>query len=86
MKKAHKEAATLQIPMLVMQSGADRLVDPDATGRWARSTPEGLAEMVTWDGFYHEMFNEPEKDRVRSKVLAWLDGRSVTATESLVQK
>jgi lysophospholipase len=76
MKKAHKDAASLRIPMLLMQSGADRLVDPDAPGRWAKATPEGLVEPVVWDGLYHEMFNEPEKDRVRSRLLEWLDARS----------
>jgi len=74
MKKAHKDAASLRIPMLLMQSGADRLVDPAAPGRWANATPDGLVELVVWDGLYHEMLNEPEKDRVRARLLEWLDG------------
>ena len=81
MKKAHKDAASLRIPMLLMQSGADRLVDPDAPGRWAKATPEGLVELVVWEGLYHEMFNEPEKDRVRSRLLEWLDARSPRKAE-----
>ena len=74
MKKAHKGAAALRMPMLLMQSGADRLVDPAAPGRWAQATPDGLVELVVWDGLYHEMFNEPEKDKVRARLLEWLDG------------
>jgi lysophospholipase len=72
-KKVYPEAASLQIPMLLMQSGADRLVDPAAPARWAESTPGGLVERVHWDGLYHEMFNEPEKDRVRARVMDWLE-------------
>lgn len=75
-KKAHRDAASLRIPMLLMQSGADLLVDPDAPGRWAKAAPEGLVELVVWEGLYHEMFNEPEKDRVRSRLLEWLGARS----------
>lgn len=75
MKKAHREAASLKIPMLLMQSGADRLVDPAAPARWAESTKPGLVEQVHWDGLYHEMFNEPEKNRVRARVADWLDRR-----------
>ena len=75
MKKAHEGAASLRLPMLLMQSGDDRLVDPDAPGRWSKTTPEGLVELVVWDGLYHEMLNEPEKDRVRSRLLEWLDAR-----------
>ncbi len=73
MKKANRNASALKVPMLLMQSGADRLVDPAAPGRFAHSAPAGLVEPVLWDGLYHEMFNEPEKDQVRQKVLEWLD-------------
>ncbi|MCJ7815173.1 MAG: alpha/beta hydrolase [Xanthomonadales bacterium] len=76
MKRAHKNAGSLRIPMLLMQSGADRLVDPAAPGRWAGATPPGLVELVLWEGLYHEMLNEPEKDKVRTKLLEWLNSRT----------
>lgn len=72
MKQSHERAGTLRIPILLMQSGADRLVDPAATARWAAGAPPELVELVEWEGFYHEMFNEPEKDLVRAKTLGWL--------------
>lgn len=72
MKRVRSQAGALRLPMLLMQSGADRLVDPDAPARWAASTPPGLVEQVNWEGFYHEMFNEPGKDAVRARTLAWL--------------
>jgi alpha-beta hydrolase superfamily lysophospholipase len=74
-KSAHHNAPTLRIPMLLMQSGADRLVDPDAPRRFSEAAPGGLVDLVIWDGLYHEMFNEPEKDRVRQRVLDWLRDR-----------
>ena len=76
MKKAHQAAGSLRVPMLLMQSGEDRLVDPAAPGRWAEAAPPALVERVTWDGLYHEMLNEPEKDRVRARILEWLDART----------
>ena len=76
MRTAMEAAPTLQLPMLLMQSGADRLVDPDAPRRWSRAAPSELVDLVIWDGLYHEMFNEPEKGRVRDRVLAWLDERA----------
>jgi lysophospholipase len=75
MKAAHREAGALSMPMLLMQSGADRLVDPSAPERWAAAAPPGRVDLVVWDGFYHEMLNEPEKDRVRARILDWLDRR-----------
>jgi alpha-beta hydrolase superfamily lysophospholipase len=76
MKRAHQAAGSLRVPMLLMQSGEDRLVDPAAPGRWAEAAPPALVERVTWDGLYHEMLNEPEKDRVRARILEWLDART----------
>jgi alpha-beta hydrolase superfamily lysophospholipase len=77
-KLAHARAGALRTPVLLMQSGADRLVDPAAPGRWTAAAPEGLVELVTWDGLYHEMFNEPGKDAVRARALAWLRERLPT--------
>jgi lysophospholipase len=76
MKAAHMGAPKLATPMLVMQSGADRLVDPSAPARWVELTPKGMTESVLWEGLYHEMFNEPGKDKVRAKTLEWLAARS----------
>jgi alpha-beta hydrolase superfamily lysophospholipase len=30
---------------------------------------------VDWNGFYHEMFNEPEKQQVQARALDWLRQR-----------
>ena len=73
MADANSRAATLRIPVLLMQSGDDALVDPAATGRWADSAPDELVELVVWDGLYHEMLNEPEKDLVRTHIVNWLE-------------
>jgi alpha-beta hydrolase superfamily lysophospholipase len=83
MKGVRAQAGALRLPMLLMQSGADRLVDPDAPARWAASAPPGLVEQVTWEGFYHEMFNEPGKDAVRARTLAWLQGQLADGPEGV---
>ena len=72
MAKAHTGAASLRIPMLLMQSGSDRLVDPDAPGRWKKAAPDGMVDLVVWNGLYHEMLNEPEREQVRARLLEWL--------------
>ena len=83
MSRAHADAPRLQAPMLLMQSGADRLVDPAAPARWAQATAAGHVELVNWEGLYHEMFNEPEKKQVRRRALDWLQQRlSQQATTS----
>lgn len=66
-------AAELAVPALIMQSGDDRLTDPAATRSWAGNAPADLVEYVEWDGFYHEMFNEPERELVFAHMERWLD-------------
>jgi len=68
-------APRLAVPALVMQSGADRLVDGAATRSWAAAAPAALVEFVEWEGLYHEMFNEPEKETVFARTERWLERR-----------
>ena len=77
MQAVFENAPKLERPVLLMQSGADGLVDPAAAERWAALAPQNQAELVIWPGLFHEMFNEPEKERVRNKTLAWLDSHFV---------
>jgi lysophospholipase len=72
MAETYAGAGSLQVPMLLMQSGGDRLVDPEATRRWARAAPERLVRLVWWDGLFHEMFNEPEREQVLARADDWL--------------
>ena len=67
-------AAELKTPTLLMQSGDDQLVDPQAAPRWAKDAPDQLVKLVVWDELFHEMFNEPEKQKVYDCVLEWLSG------------
>jgi alpha-beta hydrolase superfamily lysophospholipase len=68
-------APTLSVPALVMQSGEDRLTDPAATRAWVADAPSDLVDYVEWEGLYHEMFNEPEKEMVFERVEQWLETR-----------
>lgn len=73
-RAAIDEASRLAVPALVMQAGADRIVDPEATRDWVAAAPGGLVEYVEWDGYHHELFNEPllERRRVFDRMEEWL--------------
>jgi alpha-beta hydrolase superfamily lysophospholipase len=79
MRQAHERAPQLALPLLLMVSGADRLVDPEASLRFAAHAPRDKLELVLWDGLYHEMFNEPERETVFARMEAWLEARVSTA-------
>ena len=71
-------APSWRVPLLLMSSGDDRLVDSDAAARWASLAPSGLVESVRWEGLYHEMFNEPEQAAVFRRMESWWQTRSAT--------
>lgn len=73
MADVRDRSGDLSLQTLMMQSGADALVDPDATRRWAGQAPAARLEFVEWPGFFHEMFNEPERLDVFRRMDAWLD-------------
>lgn len=72
---AHRRGPALRIPLLVMVSGEDEIVDPDAAEAWARTAPPRLVDFARFDGFYHEMFNEPDKELPFTRMDAWLEAR-----------
>ena len=63
---------SLTLPLLVMTGTADKLVKPEGAElvvRLAGSTDKTLKK---YDGLYHEVFNEPEKDLVLGDLADWL--------------
>jgi alpha-beta hydrolase superfamily lysophospholipase len=69
-------AAQLRVPTLLMASGGDRLVDPEATRQFAREAAPDVVEFVWWDGFYHEMLNDIGREQVLAKIVGWLSARN----------
>jgi alpha-beta hydrolase superfamily lysophospholipase len=66
---------SLRLPILTMSGSGDRLVDPAGSALVeARAGSEDLTR-VSYDGLYHELLNEPERDRVLADVAGWIDPR-----------
>jgi acylglycerol lipase len=60
------------IPLLLMQGSADRLVDPKATDSFALKCSARLTYKI-WEGFYHELHNEPEKEAILQYIIDWMN-------------
>lgn len=68
-------AAELKHPLLLMHGTADRLTSPEGTKEFAANAPTNLITLKLWEGFYHELHNEPEPDRseVFAYIINWLN-------------
>jgi acylglycerol lipase len=63
---------SLELPLLVLQGSEDKIVNPEGAklvDRLAGSTDKTLK---LYDGLYHEVFNEPEKELVLGDLSDWL--------------
>jgi acylglycerol lipase len=72
---AHERAAEIVLPILVLQAGDDRLVDARATESFAKTLGSERKELQLYPGFFHEIFNETEKERVFADLDRWLAAR-----------
>lgn len=67
-------AGKLSIPCLILQAGADEICDPAAAAEFARACSNGLVTFRRYDGLYHEIFNEVERQRPIEDLCRWLEG------------
>ncbi len=75
-KWALAHASELKIPILLMHGTADKLTSSEGSKEFAASAPKALVTLKLWEGFYHELHNEPEGDRneVFAYITNWLNG------------
>jgi alpha-beta hydrolase superfamily lysophospholipase len=68
-------ASRLRVKTLVMVGTDDRLVDADATRRFAAAAPRGLLDFAEWPGFRHQLLNEIGREQVIQTIIRWLNAR-----------
>ena len=77
--EVHHDISRLRLPVLAVQGTVDKLVDPGAA-QWVDSHVGSSDHTLhIYDGLYHEIFNEPERDAVLDDVAGWLDAHAAVA-------
>jgi alpha-beta hydrolase superfamily lysophospholipase len=69
-----RAAPGLETPMLLMHGSMDRVTSPGASGEFASRAGE-RCRLVIWEGLYHELHHEPERDDVSSCITGWIEER-----------
>ena len=69
---ALKHASEFSLPLLLMHGGADKIISVEAGREFAGKIKENCTLKI-WDGLYHEIHNEPEKEEVFKFLINWLD-------------
>ncbi len=71
-KKLPEQMSKIKLPILIMHGSADRLSDPAGSRLLYERVGSKDKTLRLYEGFYHEIFNEPEHKKVMADVEAWL--------------
>jgi acylglycerol lipase len=66
----------LRLPILTVYGSGDRLVDNAGSKLVDERSGSDDSTLIAYDGLYHEVLNEPERDRVIADVASWIDART----------
>jgi acylglycerol lipase len=68
-----ENASSLAVRTLLMHGSDDRICSLQAVQAFAEKAGMSCTLKI-WEGLYHEIHNEPEKDQVLEYLVQWLDG------------
>ena len=68
-------AKQLRVPCLLMHAGDDQICSPEATQEFYEKVPIRDKTLKIYEGFYHELFNEVEREKVFLDMQQWIEKR-----------
>lgn len=74
-QKLLQQMPKICLPILIMHGTADRLSDPRGSETLYQRVSSPQKTLKLYDGFYHEIFNEPGHEQVFTDMEAWLTAR-----------
>jgi alpha-beta hydrolase superfamily lysophospholipase len=70
-----QRASGITKPVLVVHGSDDHLVPATGSERLVECLASEDVHLKIYPGLYHEVFNEPERDRVLDDVVSWIESR-----------
>lgn len=70
-----EKTAQFKNPVLIMHGTADRIASPAGSQNLYDGASSTDKTLKLYDGLFHELVNEPEKEMVMNDMLAWMEAR-----------
>lgn len=70
-----ERAPGITAPLLIVHGEDDQLVSAEGSRRLVECVGSTDCELKVYPELYHEVFNEPERDRVLDDVVSWIQAR-----------
>ncbi len=77
-KDGFNSASSIKVPVLLQQAGADKLVNPEKSKEFFDALSSADKTWKLYDGLYHQLHDEPEKEQVLGDMTDWLEKRLPT--------
>ena len=74
-KMIQQQMEAIKLPLLIVHGTADRLADPEGSRQLYERAESKDKTLKLYDGFYHEVMNEPEKEQVLADIVGWINER-----------
>jgi alpha-beta hydrolase superfamily lysophospholipase len=63
----------VRVPLLILHGTADRVATVDASRALYEQAQTDNKRLCIYDGLYHEVLNEPEREQVRADLIEWIE-------------
>ena len=72
MDAANRQSPDIHLPILVMHGTADPISDPESSKILYQNASSADKILKLYEGYYHEIFNEPGREQVFTDMESWL--------------
>jgi alpha-beta hydrolase superfamily lysophospholipase len=73
--RMRREFSTITLPVLIMHGTHDKATRPSGSQRFHEAAGSRDKTLKLYEGHFHDLLSDLEKDEVIADVLAWIDGR-----------
>lgn len=75
MAETRRLAAQLHLPLLILHGTADTIVPPAGSALFWQQAASPDKERLTYDGAYHNLLLEPNREQIFADIVRWLEQR-----------
>ena len=74
-QQLQRQAGSIRLPLLILQGTGDMVVDPKGSQLLHDRASSDDKTLLRYEGLYHDLLHEPEKEQVIADLIEWLHAR-----------
>ena len=78
-ERLKREFPLIRLPLLILHGTADQATKPSGSQRFFDTAGSADKTLKLYDGHYHDLLNDVDRDVVMKDILAWIDARMASA-------